>query len=77
MSLTQAVAADGERPWDVNGDDVVDMADLILVGSHFGDSPAAEGDVNKDGAVNILDLVLVGVHLGEVYEPADDMPEQI
>ncbi|MFQ6003272.1 MAG: OmpL47-type beta-barrel domain-containing protein [Candidatus Zixiibacteriota bacterium] len=59
------------KPWDVNGDFVVDIFDLVIVGRHFGE--AVEGpmapnpDVNRDGVVNIFDLVLVGVHFGEDY----------
>ena len=49
MSFPYNVSADETRPWDVNGDGLVDMADVILVGSHLGDSPAVDGDVNGDG----------------------------
>ncbi len=45
---------------DVNGDDVVNIQDLVLVSGQLGetgeDIPA---DVNRDGVVNILDLVFV------------------
>ena len=54
---------------DVNGDGRVDILDLVMVGSHFGEriSPFVHPnpDVNGDGVVNILDLVLVGRHFGE------------
>jgi outer membrane protein assembly factor BamB len=50
--------------WDVNGDGVVDILDLVLVGKNYGSS-GPEGDVNGDGKVDILDLVLVGKHYGE------------
>ena len=47
---------------DVNADGVVNVLDLTLIASHFGeDSP----DLNGDGIVNILDLVLVAQHIGE------------
>jgi hypothetical protein len=50
--------------WDVNGDGIVDILDLVLVGSHFGEEGEnINGDVNGDGIVDILDLVLVGSHL--------------
>ncbi len=52
-------------PWDVNNDGKVDISDLVLVGSHFGESNPEVGDVNADGAVDIRDLVLVGLHFGE------------
>jgi hypothetical protein len=54
------------RPWDVNSDGVVDIADFVLVGSHFGEKgEGILGDVNKDGVVDIVDLMLVGSHFGE------------
>ena len=55
-----------QTPWDVNGDGVINIQDLTLVASGFGqDSP----DVNGDGAVNILDLTLVASRLDQA--PAD------
>jgi len=51
---------------DVNNDGVVDIADLVIVASHFGEIGAGiTGDVNGDGRVNIFDLVLVGARFGE------------
>jgi hypothetical protein len=53
-------------PWDGNSDGVVDVFDLVLVGSQFGQSgDNLSGDVNSDGVVNVFDLVLVGSHFGE------------
>ena len=43
-------------PTDVNGDDIVNILDLVAVANAFGkDAP----DVNGDGTVNVLDLVAV------------------
>ena len=54
-----------QTPWDVNRDGVVDILDLTLVASGFGqDAP----DINGDGVVNILDLTLVGSRLNEKLE---------
>ena len=44
--------------YDVTGDGVVNILDLVLVVSHFGDVNT-NVDVNGDGVVNILDLTLV------------------
>ena len=53
-------------PWDVNGDGTVNIQDLVLVASEFGQSgESLKGDVNGDGTVNVLDLVLVSSHFGE------------
>ena len=57
--------------WDVNADGTIDVFDLILVGSHFGQTGIGlTGDVNGDGTVNILDLVVVGSHFGETATAA-------
>ena len=44
---------------DANGDGVVDILDLVLVGSNFGQQGSMTADVNGDGTVNVLDLVMV------------------
>ena len=69
------LAAPVRRPWDVNRDGVVDIFDLVLVGSHFGQTgPGIPGDINRDEVVNIIDLVLVGSHFGEVFVPTAAAP---
>ena len=63
---TPEVAPPPPTPWDVNSDGTVNIQDLVLVASEFGQSGAAlKGDVNGDGTVNVLDLVLVSSHFGE------------
>lgn len=59
-------------PWDINGDNVVDITDLAIVGIHFGQTPASPNwyppaDINGDGVVDITDLSTVGLHFGEIY----------
>ena len=46
---------------DLNADGVVNIQDLILVASQFGQTGTGQNaeDINKDGVVNIQDLVLV------------------
>ena len=52
-------------PQDVNGDDMVNILDLVLVASVLGDEGGdLAADVNEDGVVNILDLVMVAGALG-------------
>ena len=50
---------------DVNGDGMVNIQDLVLVSSNFGQTGENHADVNGDGAVNIQDLVLVAGAFGE------------
>ena len=57
-------AADG----DLNVDGVVNILDLVIIASHFGERIDAtqmpSPDVNGDGTVNILDLVYVANLIG-------------
>ena len=66
---TQTVTANAELPpipQDVNGDDVVNILDLVSVASVLGEAGQdLMADVNGDGIVNILDLVLVAGALGD------------
>ena len=50
---------------DVNGDGIVNIQDLVLVSSNFGQTGQGSADVNGDGVVNIQDLVLVAGAFGE------------
>jgi hypothetical protein len=49
---------------DVNNDGKIDISDLALVGSHFGESNPEVGDVNADGIVDIRDIALIELHFG-------------
>ena len=46
------------RPPDVNGDDTVDVLDLLAVLAAWGQSDALE-DITGDGIVDVLDLLKV------------------
>jgi len=50
--------------WDLDGNGIVDIFDLVIVAVGFGksDGPA---DVNGDGKVDVLDLMLVAEHFGQ------------
>ena len=50
-------------PYDVTGDGVVNILDLVFVASRFG-SVDVDADVNADDVVDILDLVLVAQNFG-------------
>ena len=68
----EQIAVPQTLPWDINGDGVVDIQDLILVSNSFGEEPSAylKADVNKDGGIDIIDLLLVAAHFGESNDPA-------
>ena len=53
--------------WDINGDGLVSILDLILIAQDFGKTASlySRTDVNRDGLITILDLILVAQHLGE------------
>ena len=50
--------------YDVTGDGVVNILDLMFAASRFGDADP-DADVNADGVVNILDLVLIAGNLSD------------
>ncbi len=56
-------------PEDVNDDRVVDILDLLVVSSNFGQSETHAADVNCDGTVDILDLVRVAAAFGYTVAP--------
>ncbi|MBI1922757.1 T9SS type A sorting domain-containing protein [Candidatus Poribacteria bacterium] len=60
------------RPYDINGDGVVDVFDLSIVAKYFGQKITIDlgfnPDVNNDGVVDILDFTTVGSHFGESYQ---------
>ena len=52
-------------PYDVTGDGVVNILDLVFVASRFGDVDVdVDADVNADDVVDILDLTLVAQNFG-------------
>ena len=52
-----------DMPYDVNDDGTVNILDLVLVTSRFGQTDP-KADVNGDGTVNILDLTLIAQNFG-------------
>jgi parallel beta-helix repeat protein len=58
-------------PGDVNGDCVVNIFDLALVGIAYGSLPGGsqwnpDADLTNDGKINIFDLATVGINYGNV-----------
>ena len=57
------------RPgWDLNGDGVCNIGDVVVVGLHW-DETGAPGwipeDLNSDGVINIGDVVVLGLYWGD------------
>lgn len=50
---------------DLNGDNQINIFDLAIVGSQYGNLGLFSGDVNGDGKVNIQDLSLVSGNFGQ------------
>ena len=57
-----------ESDYDLNGDGLVNILDLVLVGQNFGQAHP-QADVNDDGVVNIFDLITVAQQLGGATTP--------
>lgn len=63
---------DWDCPGDLNGDWVVNLADLAQLLAHYGMTSGATyemGDMNGDGAVNLVDLAALLAHYGTVCDP--------
>ena len=62
---------------DFNGDGMVDLLDLDILGSNFGLNPAttAQGDANGDSTVDLLDLDILGSQFGQSANAASSVPE--
>ena len=62
--LWEIEPAVSQDPLDVNGDGVVNLLDLTVVASNFGQIGENVADVNGDGVVNVTDIVLVAGAMG-------------
>ena len=77
-SAAVAITVRNIQTVDVNKDGVVNIQDLVLVASSFGETGENNTDVNGDGVVNIQDLVLVAAAFGNsasapaIYSQATD-----
>ena len=66
-----------QRLEDVNKDGVVNIVDLTLVASNFGESGENAADVNDDGVVNIVDLALVAAAFGGTNSAPGALPPDL
>ncbi|MHC4413642.1 MAG: hypothetical protein ACYS0G_00005, partial [Planctomycetota bacterium] len=61
MDVTLFVAG---CPWDLNGDSVVDITDLLALLAAWGDNPGHPADIDHDGVVGIHDLLALLANWG-------------
>ncbi|MBN2098200.1 MAG: right-handed parallel beta-helix repeat-containing protein [Dehalococcoidia bacterium] len=64
------VIAQIQPDWDLNGDRVCNIGDVVVIGLHWGetgDPGWIVQDLNNDGVVNIGDVVVLGLHWGEMW----------
>ena len=70
-TISAGFAANSVTPdWDLNGDHVCDIGDVVVIGLKWGETGAAgwiQEDVNNDGTVDIGDVVVIGLHWGETW----------
>ena len=64
FNLIRSNLVPGASPYDVTGDGVVNILDLVFVASRLGEADT-DADVNADGVVNIFDLVLISQNLSD------------
>jgi DMSO/TMAO reductase YedYZ molybdopterin-dependent catalytic subunit len=59
-----------EPEWDLNGDHVCNIGDVVKAGLHWGET-GSDGwipeDLNSDGIINIGDVVVVGLYWGQTW----------
>jgi hypothetical protein len=63
-------AAPPEPEWDLNGDHVCNIGDVVKVGLHWGetgDDGWIPEDLNSDGIINIGDVVVIGLYWGQTW----------
>ena len=64
-----------EPSWDVNNDGYVNILDLSVVASRFGQAGQDRADINGDGVIDIKDLVLVAGAFGKVGAAPSAYPQ--
>lgn len=59
-----------EPEWDLNGDGVCNIGDVVVVGLHWGETGSGgwiPEDLNGDGVINIGDVVVIGLYWGQTW----------
>ena len=69
-TLVQIITSSASTAWDLNGDHICNIGDVVVVGLHWGETGTAgwiPEDLNDDGAINIGDVVTIGLHWGQTW----------
>jgi hypothetical protein len=70
-TLFETLVITQEQPrWDLNGDGICNIGDVVVVGLHWGETGIPRWimqDLNSDGVINIGDVVVLGLHWGEMW----------
>ena len=53
--------------WDLDGNHVCDVLDLISVGNKIGQSGTMKEDIDANGIIDVLDLIIIGNHIGQTW----------
>jgi len=64
------VITHGQPAWDLNGDHVCNIGDVVMIGLHWeetGDPGWIPEDLNRDGVIDMLDVAIIGLHWGETW----------
>ncbi|MDD5702631.1 MAG: metallophosphoesterase, partial [Dehalococcoidales bacterium] len=68
FTLTHTVIT--QPDWDLNGDKVCDIGDVVVLGLRWGET-GTQGwipqDLNSDGIIDIGDVVVLGLHWGQTW----------
>lgn len=70
VTADHAIAASFLPTWDLNGDHVCNIGDVVKVGLHWGETGAPgwiPEDVSPNGAINIGDVVVIGLYWGQAW----------
>ena len=65
------VLTEGQPDWELNGDHVCNICDVVVIGLHWGETGTPgwiPEDVNSDGVVDVLDVTIIGLHWGETWQ---------
>jgi RHS repeat-associated protein len=70
--VSSYVAPAKSQKADINGDNVVDFGDLVILSQNYnGEASAAQGDITLDGVVDFNDLVVLSQNYNTTVTPAD------